>query len=50
LKGKGIPGLADNSAYAPFFEWRDRLYTEYRKSSVKTNTDPSDTPTTITID
>ncbi|MEB3227382.1 MAG: glutathione S-transferase family protein [Synechocystis sp.] len=51
LKGKGIPGLADNSAYAPFFDWRDRLYTEYRKSSVKTNP-PSqgDAPTTINIE
>ncbi|HAA31799.1 MAG TPA: glutathione S-transferase, partial [Cyanobacteria bacterium UBA8553] len=26
LKGKGIPGLADNSAYSTFFDWRDRLY------------------------
>jgi glutathione S-transferase len=33
LKGKGIPGLADNSAYEPFFAWRDRLYSDYRKSS-----------------
>lgn len=51
LKGKGIPGLADNSAYATFFEWRDRLYTDYRKSSVKTNTEPTgNAPTTITIE
>ena len=33
LKGKGIPGLADNPSYQPFFEWRDRLYSEVRKSS-----------------
>jgi glutathione S-transferase len=30
LQGKGIPGLADTSAYAVFFEWRDRLYAQYR--------------------
>ncbi|MDY6781906.1 MAG: glutathione S-transferase family protein [Cyanobacteriota bacterium] len=31
LKGKGIPGLADSSTYEPFFEWRDRVYTAFRK-------------------
>lgn len=33
LKGKGIPGLADNIVYEPFFAWRDRLYAEYRQGS-----------------
>lgn len=28
---KGVPGLADDPAYQPFFEWRDRLYADYRK-------------------
>ena len=28
---KGVPGLADDINYQPFFDWRDRLYTEYRK-------------------
>ncbi len=32
LKGKGIPGLADNSNYEIFFKWRDRLYQEVRSS------------------
>ena len=52
LKGKGIPGLADDPAYAPFFEWRDRLYGEYRLSSVKARADKDDgsSPTTITIE
>ncbi len=52
LKGKGIPGLADNSAYAPFFEWRDRLYVQYRKSggSLERETNDGSSPTTITID
>lgn len=31
ITGKGIPGLSDNSAYEPFFTWRDRLYTQYRQ-------------------
>ncbi|HHP7244364.1 MAG TPA: glutathione S-transferase family protein [Elainellaceae cyanobacterium] len=33
LKGKGIPGLANNPAYARFFEWRDRLYGDFRLST-----------------
>ena len=28
---KGVPGLADDINYQPFFDWRDRLYAEYRK-------------------
>jgi len=31
LKGKGVAGLADNPAYEPFFQWRDRIYEQYRK-------------------
>ncbi len=31
LEGKGIPDIADNSAYEFFFAWRDRLYAEYRQ-------------------
>jgi glutathione S-transferase len=31
LKGKGVPGLADNSIYEPFFVWRDRIYADFRK-------------------
>jgi glutathione S-transferase len=52
LKGKGIPGLGDNSAYAPFFEWRDRLYQQYRKSGgeISTPAQGSGNPTTITIE
>ena len=49
LKGKGIPGLADNSAYEPFFAWRDRLYSTYRKSSVSTFVG-TDNPTVINIE
>ena len=51
LKGKGIPGLADNIIYEPFFAWRDRLYAEYRQSSGSTTgkTDGS-APTSIEIE
>ncbi|MBW4557751.1 MAG: glutathione S-transferase family protein [Trichormus sp. ATA11-4-KO1] len=31
LRGKGVPGLADNPDYEPFFAWRDRLYAQFRK-------------------
>lgn len=33
LKGKGIPGLADNITFEPFFAWRDRLYADFRQGS-----------------
>lgn len=49
LKGKGIPGLADNSAYETFFDWRDRLYADYRKPLTST-TSNSSAPTSIEID
>jgi glutathione S-transferase len=49
LKGKGIPGLADSSLYETFFNWRDRLYAEYRKPTTFTQTNPS-APTSIDID
>ena len=31
LKGKGVTGLADNPDYDTFFNWRDRLYEQYRR-------------------
>ena len=49
VKGKGIPGLADNSAYETFFNWRDRLYADYRKPLAST-TSNSSAPTSIEID
>lgn len=49
LKGKGIPGLADNMAYDTFFLWRDRLYMDYRKPLLgKISGDTS--PATIDIE
>ena len=48
LQGRGIPGIADNPNYAPFFEWRDRLYSEVRTKTPPS--DPGDGPTPIAID
>lgn len=31
LRGKGVPLIADNPDFAPFFAWRDRLYVQFRK-------------------
>jgi glutathione S-transferase len=33
LSGKGIPGLADNPDYQRFWDWRDQLYTDFRRPS-----------------
>lgn len=48
MKGKGIPGIADNSDYELFFSWRDRLYQQYRRPLGTSSTDPS--PNRIEID
>lgn len=53
LKGKGVPGLADAAAYSTFWEWRDRLYADYRKAVSVTGTSASGTaagPTSIKIE
>ena len=51
LQGKGIPGLADNIIYDPFFAWRDRFYAEYRKSSSSTTSKTNGSaPTSIEIE
>ena len=49
LKGKGIPGLADNIVFEPFFAWRDRLYAEYRVGSNTPKANGS-APTSISIE
>ena len=50
LKGKGIPGLADNSAYETFFTWRDHLYAEYRKPLSNGSSKTNSSPTSIEIE
>ncbi|WP_414565796.1 MULTISPECIES: glutathione S-transferase family protein [unclassified Anabaena] len=49
IRGKGVPGLADNPNYEPFFAWRDRLYAQFRKPLIDIS--PTGTaPTSIQID
>lgn len=52
---KGVPGLADDPAFQPFFDWRDRLYADYRQPrdltpSASPTTDAGPGPTRISID
>ncbi|MBF2004100.1 MAG: glutathione S-transferase family protein [Chlorogloeopsis fritschii C42_A2020_084] len=50
-RGKGVPGLADNPAYEPFFVWRDRLYAQFRKPVVGSGFSTGTTaPTSIQIE
>lgn len=49
LKGKGVPGIADVGIFEPFFNWRAKLYADYRKTSAQTATSSSG-PTSINID
>lgn len=49
--GKGVPGLADDPAYQPFFDWRDRLYSTYRQLRPGgTAPTPGSGPQSISID
>ncbi|MBH8563957.1 glutathione S-transferase family protein [Nostoc sp. CENA67] len=49
LRGKGVPTLADNPDYQPFFNWRDRLYAQFRKPLIGHR--PTETaPTSIQIE
>jgi glutathione S-transferase len=51
IRGKGVPGLADNPAYQPFFSWRDRLYTQFRRPLLgSTMSGTSNAPTSIQIE
>jgi glutathione S-transferase len=53
LKGKGIPGFADNPDYDLFFTWRDKLYADFRKPytpDINNSGAAPTTPTTIAID
>ncbi|ARV57354.1 glutathione S-transferase [Nostocales cyanobacterium HT-58-2] len=51
LRGKGVPGLADNPVYEPFFAWRDRLYAQFRRPLTSfTTTGTGNAPTSIQIE
>jgi glutathione S-transferase len=49
-RGKGIPGLGDNSAYDPFFDWRDRLYRDFRRPLTSSPSGGNSPITEIEID
>ncbi|MDX2229391.1 MAG: glutathione S-transferase family protein [Leptolyngbyaceae cyanobacterium bins.349] len=49
LKGKGTPGIADIGTFEPFFNWRNQLYADFRKSSTTTSAS-GDRPTSINIE
>lgn len=56
VEGKGIPGIADNSAYDTFFQWRDKLYADFRQPVDKSSSNnfgggsQDNQPTSIEID
>lgn len=51
LKGKGVPGFADNPDYDVFFTWRDKLYADFRKPHTPDISNNSGAaPTVIAID
>ncbi|MDZ8187841.1 MAG: glutathione S-transferase family protein [Nostoc sp. ChiSLP02] len=50
IRGKGLPILAENPDYEPFFTWRDRLYAQFRKPLISTTPPSASAPTSIQID
>jgi glutathione S-transferase len=50
LRGKGIPGIADDPTYANFFLWRDAIYSQYRKTSNIPETNRATSPSSIEIE
>ncbi|MHC5832368.1 MAG: glutathione S-transferase, partial [Nostoc sp.] len=50
IRGKGLPIFTENIDYAPFFTWRDRLYTQFRKPLIITTPPTGGAPTSIQID
>ncbi|MDZ8028109.1 MAG: glutathione S-transferase N-terminal domain-containing protein [Nostoc sp. DedQUE01] len=50
IRGKGLPILAENPDYEAFFNWRDRLYAQFRKPLISTTPPSASAPTSIQID
>ncbi len=50
IRGKGVPGLADNPDYAPFFIWRDRIYSQFRVPITGATNNTGSAPTSIQIE
>jgi len=48
LKGRGVSGIADIGTFKPFFDWRDKLYADYRLGSSENGA--SSSPTSINIE
>ncbi|HIK19392.1 MAG TPA: glutathione S-transferase family protein [Leptolyngbyaceae cyanobacterium M33_DOE_097] len=48
LKGRGVTGIADIGTFKPFFDWRDKLYADYRLGA--SNGGSSSNPTSINIE
>ncbi len=51
VKGQGVPGIADNELYDTFWNWRDKLYSDFRQAGapIIPTGDPG-RPTSISID
>jgi len=47
LKGRGVTGIADIGTFKPFFDWRDKLYADYRLGA---GGGSSSSPTSINIE
>lgn len=50
IKGQGVPGIADIATFEPFFNWRDKLYADYRQSSGVAAPSAAERPTAIDIE
>ncbi len=50
LKGKGVPGIADIGTFQPFFDWRSKLYSDFRKTEGTTSSPGASSPTSIDIE
>ncbi len=52
LKGQGVAGIANVATFDPFFNWRDKLYADFRKVSTSAayTSASGSSPTSINID
>ena len=51
IKGQGVPGIADNELYDTFWNWRDKLYCDFRRAGAPIiPSGDSGRPTSISID
>jgi glutathione S-transferase len=49
-KGQGVPDIAEVGTFAPFFQWRDKLYADYRQASATAAPPAGGRPTAIDIE